>query len=57
MGFLELEKSPSYASITPFYIIHIYYLQEKYDELIEYAPKILEKESGGRAAEINKLLG
>lgn len=57
LGFLELEKSPSYASITPFYIIHIYYLQEKYDELIEYAPKILEKESGGRAAEINKLLG
>ncbi|MCK9254506.1 MAG: tetratricopeptide repeat protein [Bacteroidales bacterium] len=57
LGFLELENSPSFASITPFYIIHIYFLQEKYDELIEYAPKILEKESGNRAAEINKLLG
>lgn len=57
LGFLELEKSPSFASIAPFYIIQIYYLQEKYDELIEYAPKILKDETGTRAAELNKLLG
>jgi TolA-binding protein len=56
-GFLELEESPAFASIAPFYITQIYYLQEKYDDVIAYVPKMLDTVTGGRAAEINKLLG
>lgn len=57
IGFLELEKSSAFASIAPFYISQIYYLQEKYDDVIAYAPKIIDTLTGTRAAEVNKLLG
>lgn len=57
IGFLELEKNPSFSSIAPFYITQIYYLQEKYDDVIAYAPKMLDTITGSRAAETNKLLG
>ncbi len=57
IGFLELQNQPAFASIVPFYISQIYFLQEKYDELIEYAPRLLDSISGARAAEISKLLG
>jgi TolA-binding protein len=56
-GFLELEKSSSFASIAPYYITQIYYLQEKYDDVIEYAPRLLDSVSGARAAETAKLIG
>jgi len=56
-GFLILEKQSSFASIAPFYISQIYFMQEKYDELISYAPALLDSVSGARAAEISKLLG
>lgn len=57
LGFLELEKNQAFASIAPFYITQIYYLQEKYDEVIAYAPKMLDTLTGARAAEMNKILG
>jgi len=56
-GFIELKEQPAFASIVPYYISQIYYNQEKYDELIEYAPSLLDSISGARAAEISKLLG
>lgn len=56
-GFLELAKSPAFASIAPFYITQIYYLQERYDDVISYVPKMLDTVTGGREAEMNKLLG
>ncbi|MDD2385982.1 MAG: tetratricopeptide repeat protein [Bacteroidales bacterium] len=57
IGFIELEKQPAFASIAPFYVSQIYFLQEKYDELIKYAPNLLDSVTGARAAEISKLLG
>ena len=56
-GFLVLEKLDAFASISPFYIIQIYFLQEKYDDVIAYSPKILNVETGTRQAEISKLVG
>jgi TolA-binding protein len=57
LGFQELEKNSAFGSIAPFYITQIYYLQEKYDDVIAYAPKIMDTITGARAAETNKLLG
>jgi TolA-binding protein len=57
IGFMELEKQLAFSAIAPFYISQIYFLQEKYDELIAYAPSLLDTISGGRAAEISKLIG
>ncbi|HNQ69538.1 MAG TPA: tetratricopeptide repeat protein [Bacteroidales bacterium] len=57
LGFLELEKSPTFSAIAPFYITQIYYLQEKYDDVIAYAPKMIDTLTGARAAETNKILG
>ena len=56
-GFIKLEDNSSFASIAPYYITQIYYLQEKYDEVIAYAPALLDTVSGARAAETAKLLG
>ncbi|MDD4150080.1 MAG: tetratricopeptide repeat protein [Bacteroidales bacterium] len=57
LGFIELEKQPAFASIAPFYISQIYFLQEKYDELIKYTPNLLDSADGIRAGEMSKLLG
>lgn len=57
LGFLELKENPMFSGIVPFYIIQIYYLQEKFDEIIEYAPSILDTVSGPRTAELSKLIG
>ena len=56
-GFLILENLDAFAAISPFYIIQIYYLQDKYDDVIAYSPKILNVETGTREAEISKLTG
>jgi len=42
-GFKRLIDDETFAPIVPYYITQIYYLQEKYDELIQYAPSMLEK--------------
>lgn len=39
-GFLKLKDNPNFASTVPYYIAQIYYLQGKYDLVIEYAPEL-----------------
>jgi len=57
LTFKSLESSEKFARIVPYYIIQIYYLQKKYDDIIAYAPPLLEKAIPKRAAEIARLLG
>ncbi|NLA24043.1 MAG: tetratricopeptide repeat protein [Bacteroidales bacterium] len=57
IGFQNIENNEWFSAIVPFYITQIYYMQEKYDEIIEYAPKVLEKENSSRLGEVNKILG
>ena len=57
LNFRKLEEHPKFAPIVPYYIAQIYYLQEKYDLLIGYAPELLEKASTKRAPEIARMLG
>jgi TolA-binding protein len=46
-----------YSPLIPYYITQIYYLQEKYDKLLEYAPELLEKDGVERVSEIAKMVG
>ncbi|MCO6500187.1 MAG: tetratricopeptide repeat protein [Vicingus serpentipes] len=57
LTFKALESSEKFSPIVPYYIIQIYYLQKKYDEIITYAPPLLENAIPKRAAEISRLLG
>lgn len=59
-GFKQLEGEASFKPIVPYYITQIYYKQKKYDELLAYAPPVLEAASANatkRVPEIARLIG
>jgi tetratricopeptide (TPR) repeat protein len=39
-GFLKLENDKGFGKVVPYYILQIYYLQGKYEEVTKYAPKL-----------------
>ncbi len=55
--FLKLQKNETFGSVVPFYIAQLYYLQKKYDEVIAYAPAILDTINIKRAPEIARVIG
>jgi TolA-binding protein len=56
-AFEKLVDDRNFGPIVPYYITHIYYLQEKYDELLAYAPALLEDATARRGPEIARLVG
>ncbi len=56
-GFLRLEDDNTFARVVPYYITQIYYLQEKYDKVIEYAPGLIEKVNEKRLPEMLQVTG
>lgn len=56
-GFLKLENNPSFLETVPYYIAQIYYLQGKYDEVIKYAPTILDSVDTKNSVNIEHLVG
>jgi tetratricopeptide (TPR) repeat protein len=56
-GFKRLTDDETFAPIVPYYITQIYYLQENYDQLIQYAPSVLEKSTEKRMPEMARLIG
>ena len=56
-GFQRLSNNETFAPVVPYYITQIYYMQGKYDEVIDYAPKLLESASPKRTPEIAKVIG
>ncbi|MBK9478597.1 MAG: tetratricopeptide repeat protein [Bacteroidetes bacterium] len=56
-GFLKLSDNPNFGPLVPYYIAQIYYLQGKYDEVINYAPALLDSANIKRQPEIAHLLG
>ncbi|MFC2151904.1 tetratricopeptide repeat protein, partial [Bacteroidota bacterium] len=56
-GFQKLNENETFAPVVPYYITQIYYLQGRYDEVLEYAPALLESASAKRAPEIAKVIG
>jgi len=56
-GFDQLSENETFAPVVPYYITQIYYLQGRYDEVLEYAPALLESASAKRTPEIAKVIG
>ena len=55
-GFLKLQNNPTFSSIVPFYILQIYYMQENYNAVVEYADEHGE-DFVGAAPENAKIVG
>ena len=51
-GFLRLRTDDNFGPIVPYYITHIYFVQKKYDDVIAYAPSLMENVSEKRLAEV-----
>lgn len=56
-GFLKLEKNPGFAESVPYYIAQIYYLQGRFDDLIAYAPSVLDSIDTKNSIMIEHLVG
>ncbi|MFB6307208.1 MAG: tetratricopeptide repeat protein, partial [Flavobacteriales bacterium] len=56
-SFQKLEDHKKFGKIVPYYITQIYYKQEKYPKLIEYASPLFESSNPERKNEIARLLG
>jgi tetratricopeptide (TPR) repeat protein len=56
-GFLKLKTDANFGPIVPYYLTQIYYKQKKYDEVIRYAPTLMENVSEKRAPEVSRITG
>jgi tetratricopeptide (TPR) repeat protein len=57
MGFRHIDDDPLFAEIAPYYVAQILYKQKKYDEVISYAPTLMDSVSEKRVGEIAKIVG
>ena len=55
--FEALTDDPAFGPVVPYYIVHIYFLQQRFDELLEIAPGLLEQATPRRVPEISRLIG
>jgi TolA-binding protein len=56
-GFLTLTNDETFGAIVPYYITDIYFLQKRYDKVIEFAPGLMEKVTEKRLAEVARIIG
>lgn len=56
-AFRQIQHDENFSRIVPYYIAQIYYMQKRYDELLEYAPALLDTASAQKADDIAKLIG
>lgn len=54
--FEKLTKDENFGPIVPYYITQIYFMQRRYNDVITYAPPLLELSSTKRPHEIAKML-
>ncbi len=54
-GFLRLTSDATFGAIVPYYIVHIYYLQGRYKEIIDFAPGIIDQVTDKRLAEVARI--
>ena len=55
-GFTTLRSDENFGQIVPYYIIQIYYLQDKFSEILEFGPKLFETAQASKAPEIARIL-
>jgi tetratricopeptide (TPR) repeat protein len=56
-GFEKLKTDETFGSLVPYYITQCLYMQGKYEELVKYAPPLIDSVVSGRTAEMSKLIG
>ena len=56
-GFLKLRTDDTFSGIAPYYIAQIYFMQQKYGQVIEYAPNLLDSVSARRKDEVMRVVG
>ncbi len=56
-GFEKLKDDETFASLVPYYISQILFLQKEFSKVVEYAPPVLETASPKRAPEIARIIG
>lgn len=57
IDFEKLQSNETFAPVVPYYIAQIYFLQRKFDKVIQYAPALLDSATTKRAPEIARILG
>ncbi len=55
-GFNGLKDNALFAAFIPYYITQILYLQGKYDEVVKYAPPLLDSAATKRVPEISRVI-
>lgn len=55
-AFKSIENEKAFKGLIPYYIVQIYYLQNKYDEVISYATPIADTVQGKNAVHVNRIL-
>lgn len=56
-GFLRLKDDANFGPIVPYYLTQIYYKQKKYDDVVKYAPALLENVTEKRGPEVARIVG
>jgi TolA-binding protein len=56
-GFLKLSDDETFSPIVPYYVTQIYFLQKKYEKVVEYAPRVLDYVTESRHAEVARMTG
>lgn len=56
-NFLKLSDDETFSPIIPYYVSQIYYLQKKWDDVIRYAPPLLETVTKTRYGEVSRIIG
>ena len=57
-SFLELENTPQYKQVVPYYIVQIYYAQKNYDEVFTRAGELLKRyPHNTNNGELHRILG
>jgi len=54
-GFLKLTSDKTFGPIAPYYIVQIYFKQERYNEIIDFAPGIMSKVTEKRLPEVARI--
>ena len=54
---LRLKDDGNFGPIVPYYLTQIYYKQKKYDEVVRYAPALMENVTEKRAPEVASITG
>ncbi len=56
-GFSRLNGDPTFSKVIPLYVSHIFYKQEKYDEVVNYTAPIIDDVEKAHKAELSKIVG